>query len=56
MSFKIKDNELLEMYNKIWDRVSNIKKEFHTQLVFGSKQLKTKQKLLNEFAMIISEQ
>ena len=26
MSFKIKDNELLEMYNKMWDRVSNIKK------------------------------
>ena len=29
MSFLIKDNELLEKYNKIWDKISNnIKKRF----------------------------
>ena len=33
MSFFIKDNELLEKYNKIWDKVSNtIKKDLIVSL------------------------
>ena len=43
MSFLIKDNELLEKYNKIWDKVSNrIKKGFDIEPVYNEKYLKTK--------------
>ena len=43
MSFLIKDNELLEKYNKIWDKVSNrIKKGFGIESVYNEKYLKTK--------------
>ena len=34
MSFLIKDNELLEKYNEIWEKVKNsIKKEFNSEPV-----------------------
>ena len=43
MYFLIKDNELLEKYNEIWEKVSkSIKKEFDRELVFDEKYLKTK--------------
>ena len=35
-SFLIKDNELLEKYNEIWDKVSKvIKKGFHSEPVYN---------------------
>ena len=43
MSFLIKDVELLEKYNKIWEKVSNsIKKGFDGEPVCNEKYLKTK--------------
>ena len=43
MFFEIKEYELLEKYNKIFDKVSSIiEKAFNTQPVFKEKQLKTK--------------
>ena len=43
MSFLIKDDELLEKYNKIWKKVSNsIKKGFDSEPVYNEKYLKTK--------------
>ena len=38
MSFLIKENELLEKYNEIWEKVKNsIKKEFDSELVYNVK-------------------
>ena len=43
MYFFIKDNDLLEKYNTIWDKVSgDIKKEFDSEPVYNKKLLKTK--------------
>ena len=43
MYFLIKDDELLEEYNKIWDKVNNsIKKGFNSEPVYNEKYLKTK--------------
>ena len=43
MSFLIKNDELLEKYKKIWDKVSNsIKKGFENKPVCNEKSLKTK--------------
>ena len=43
MYFLIKDNDLLEKYNTIWDKVSDdIKKEFDTESVHNKNFLKTK--------------
>ena len=43
MPILIKDNELLERYNEIWDKVSNtIKKVFDSELVYDEKYLKIK--------------
>ena len=45
MYFLIEDDELLEKYNTIWDKVSaDIKKEFDTEPVCNKKVLKTKLK------------
>ena len=38
MSFLIKDDELLEKYNEIWEKVKNItKKEFDSEPVYNEK-------------------
>ena len=43
--FFTKDNELLEKYNEIWDKVSNtIKKGFDSKPVYNEKYFKTKMK------------
>ena len=43
MSFLIKDNEWLEKYNEIWEKVRNsVNKEFGIELVCNEKHLKTK--------------
>ena len=42
MSLLIKDNQLLEKYDEIWDKVSNvIKKGFDSEHVYNEKYLKT---------------
>ena len=41
MSFLIKDDELLEKYNQIWENASNsIKKGFDSEPVYNEKYLK----------------
>ena len=41
--FLIEDDELLEKYNTIWDKVSeDIKKEFDSELVYNKEFLETK--------------
>ena len=48
MSFLIKDDELLEKYNEIWEKVKNIiKKEFDSEPVYTEKYLKAKIKSFN---------
>ena len=43
MPFLIKDNELLEKCNGIWDKVSSvIKKRFYSEPVYNEKHLKAK--------------
>ena len=46
MYFLIEDDDLLEKYNTIWDKVSaDIKKEFDSEPVYNKNYLKTKIKL-----------
>ena len=48
MSFLIKDDELLEKYNEIWEKVKNsIKEEFDSKPVYNEKYLKAKIKSYN---------
>ena len=48
MSFLIKDDELLEKYNEIWEKIKNsIKKEFDSKSVYNEKYLKAKIKSYN---------
>ena len=48
MSFLIKDDELLERYNEIWDKVKNIvKKESFSEQLYNEKYLKAKLKSFN---------
>ena len=48
MSFLIKDDELLEKYNEIWEKVKNrIRKEFDSEPVYNEKYLKAKIKSYN---------
>ena len=43
MYFLIEDDDLLEKYNTIWDKVSvDIKKEFDDEPVYNKEYLKTK--------------
>ena len=45
MYFLIEDDDLLEKYNTIWDKVSaDIKKEFDSKPAYNKKCLKTKVK------------
>ena len=49
ISFLIKDENLLETYNEIWKKVSNIiKKEFDSKQAYNEKHLKNKIKSYNE--------
>ena len=46
--FLIKNNELLEKYNKFWEIVKNsIKKEFYSEPIYNEKYLKAKIKSYN---------
>ena len=48
VSFLIKDDELLEKYNEIWEKINNsLKKEFDSELVCNEKYLKAKIKSNN---------
>ena len=48
ISFLIKDNELLEKWNEIWDKVSYAtRKELDSNLVYNKKYLKAKIKSCN---------
>ena len=48
MYFLIKDEKLLEKYNEIWKKVSNIiKKEFESKAVYNEEYIKTKIKFYN---------
>ena len=48
MSFLIKNDKLIEKYNKIWEKIKNsIKKEFDNEPVYNEKYLKAKIKLYN---------
>ena len=52
VSFLIKDDELQEKYNKIWDKVSNVfKKGFASEPVYNEKYLKTSIKSYDLFIM-----
>ena len=43
MYFLIEDDDLLEKYNTIWEKVStDIKREFDSELVYNKNYLKTK--------------
>ena len=42
-AFLIEDDDLLEKYNTVWDKVSaDIKREFHSEPVYNKNYLKTK--------------
>ena len=42
MSFFIKDDELIENFNEIWEKVKNsLKKEFDSEPVYDKKYLKS---------------
>ena len=45
--FLLEDNDLLEKYNTIWDKVStNIKEEFDSELVYNKKTFENQNKIL----------
>ena len=49
MYFLIEDDDLIEKYNTIWDKVSaDIKKEFDSKLIYNKNFLKTKIKSLGD--------
>ena len=48
ISILIKDDELLEKYNEIWEKVKNtLKKEFNSEPVYNQKYLKAKTESCN---------
>ena len=48
MSFLVKDDELLEIYNKIWEKIKNsFKEEFGSEPMYNEKYLKAKIKSYN---------
>ena len=52
MSFLIKDDELLEKYNEIWEKVKySLKGEFDNKPVFNKKYLNAKIKYHYDFQM-----
>ena len=49
MSFLIKDDELLEKYNEVWEELRNsIKKELGRETIYNDKYLKTRIKFYKE--------
>ena len=53
MSFFIKDDELLEKYNEIWENGKTIiKKEFDSEPIYNEKHLKTRKKSTQIWAII----
>ena len=51
MSFKVSDNKLLKIYNKIWERISSLMNiEFNSEPVYDDidKYIKTKVKLYED--------
>ena len=42
MSFFIKDDNLLEKYNEIWEKIEQYQKKFDSKPVYNEKYLKTK--------------
>ena len=47
MSFFIKDDNLLEKYNEIWEKIKQYQKKFDSKPVYNEKYLKTKIKSQN---------
>ena len=53
ISFFIKDDELLEKYNEIWENGKTIiKKEFDSEPIYNEKHLKTRKKSTQIWAII----
>ena len=51
MSFRVNDDKLLKKYNKIWEKISNLRKvEFNSEPVHGNndKYIKTKIKMYED--------
>ena len=49
MSFVIKDNDVLEEYNEIWDKIKNkLNIEFHSMSVYDEKYIKAKVSEFND--------
>ena len=54
MYFLIQDDDLLEKYNTIWDKVSaDIKKEFDSEPVYNKKFLKTKNLMVMKLQIFV---
>ena len=53
MSFMVKDDDLLDKYNKIWDKIKNkLSIKFHSTPVYDEKYVKTK---VREFDSVIKK-
>ena len=53
MSFMVKDDDLLDKYNKIWDKIQNkLSIKFHSTPVYDEKYVKTK---VREFDSVIKK-
>ena len=49
MSFVIKDNDVLEEYNEIWDKIKNkLNIEFHSMSIYDEKYIKAKVSEFND--------
>ena len=49
MSFVIKDNDVLEEYNEIWDKIKNkLNIQFHSMSVYDEKYIKAKVSEFND--------
>ena len=49
MSFVIKDNDVLDKYNEIWDKIKNkLNIEFHSMPVYDEKYIKAKVSEFND--------
>ena len=46
MSFLMKDKAFLEIYNEIWEKVSNKIKKINSKLIYNKKYLKAEKNIL----------